>query len=102
MQVYTAQAFRAALANAKTKQAATRPLTLTGSGEVVKTTLTDSEFEAWSAEQDSAKRDAILQGANRRVITTGKVQVTRSAMDGSIDPLEPRRISSAGSPFLDQ
>jgi hypothetical protein len=78
--IYTAPAFRATAAKAGTDQAETRPLTLTGQGETVKHSLTDAQFDAWANEADAEKRTAILASAKRRVIGTGKVQVTTAAL----------------------
>lgn len=79
--IYTAQGFRLTQAKPGTAQSKSRPVTAQGSGETVRISLTDAQHAAYMAEADPAKRAAILAKIEtRRVMTTGKAQITTEAL----------------------
>lgn len=80
MQVYTSPSgFRADAPKAGSKQAQERPLTLSGEN-IVRHTLTAAAFAEWQAEQDPAKRAAILDAASKLAMTGGRVQVNAASL----------------------
>lgn len=92
--IYTAPGgFVAVAAGSDTEQAKTRPISFNGPATdksvdkdtalrvgTVKYSPSESQFAAWSAEKDPAKRAAILATMTRKVMRTGKAQVTTAAL----------------------
>lgn len=78
--IYTSSsALKATTAKIGTKQAATRPLLLTGT-DVVRFTLTDAELAAYTALDSDARAAMLAEHGRQTAIETGRIQITTAAL----------------------